>query len=100
MNSRDAILHRIRTRLSGGPAAAAPPVPEVWRRENADPETLAGRFAENLKAVFGEPIRCPSMAEAQRQLADLMQSGAWPVLGGAGHSGGAGSDGRIAARSD
>ncbi|MGD0382112.1 MAG: LUD domain-containing protein [Thermoguttaceae bacterium] len=81
MNSRDTILQRLRTHLSGGPPVAPPPVAEVWPRQAADKAVLAERFAEELKAIFGEAIRCPSMAEAQRQLAALMESAAWPTIG-------------------
>ena len=74
MNSRDAILHRIRTRLSSGPTVAQPPVPEVWPRENPDRQTMAARFAEELTAIFGEVIRCDSMAVAQKRLAELVEN--------------------------
>ncbi len=81
MNSRDAILHRIRTSLAGTPAAALPGVPEVWPRQTSDKSVLADRFAEELKAVHGETIRCRSMAEAQQQLAQLSQAAPWSTLG-------------------
>ena len=71
MSSRDAILHRIRTASPAAPAAAIPPVPEVWPRQTSDKGLLAEQFTAELKAVFGEPIRCRSMAEAQQQLAQL-----------------------------
>jgi len=81
MTSRDAILQRIRIHQAGRPAVPAPPVPEVWPREAPDKEVLAKRFVEELKAIFGEPVRCRSMAEAQQQLAGLMESAPWPVVG-------------------
>jgi L-lactate dehydrogenase complex protein LldG len=81
MSSRDAILRRIRTCLAGSPPVAAPPVPEVWPRQGADPCTLSERFAEELAAVFGETIRCHTMAEAQQQLAELLRTGPWASLG-------------------
>jgi L-lactate dehydrogenase complex protein LldG len=81
MSSRDAILQRIRNRLSGTPPVAAPPVPEVWPRETTQRGALAERFAEELQAVFGEPIRSRSMAEAQQQLARLMETAPWPRIG-------------------
>jgi L-lactate dehydrogenase complex protein LldG len=81
MTSRDAILHRIRSRLSGTPAAALPPVAEVWPRQTSDPNILAERFAAELTAVFGEPIRCRSMADARGQLGRLIETGPWPTLG-------------------
>ena len=83
MSSRDAILHRIRTRLSGTPAMAPPPVPEVWPRQTSDKTVLAERFATELKAVHGETIRCRSMAEAQQQLAQLSQAAPWSTIGAA-----------------
>jgi L-lactate dehydrogenase complex protein LldG len=81
MTSRDAILHRIRTRLSGGPTLSPPPVPEVWPRENPDRRTMAARFAEELTAIFGEVIRCDSMAAAQKSLAELVETAGWASLG-------------------
>ncbi len=81
MNSRARILHRLRTRLSAGPAVAPPPVAEVWPRQTSDKGVLADRFAAELKAVFGETIRCRTMAEAREQLAALMETGPWPAIG-------------------
>ena len=81
MNSRDAILHRIRTSLAAGPAVPPPPVPEVWPRENPDKATMAARFSEELTNIFGEVIRCESMAAAQRSLAELVETAGWESLG-------------------
>jgi L-lactate dehydrogenase complex protein LldG len=81
MSSREAILQRIRSRLSGTPPLAAPPVAEVWPRQTSDKGVLADQFMAELQAVFGEPIRCRSMAEAQQHLARLMETAPWPVLG-------------------
>ncbi len=81
MSSRDAILHRIRSRLSSAPAVAPPPVAEVWPRQTSDPQVLAERFVAELTAVLGETIRCRSMAEAQQELARLMETGPWPTIG-------------------
>jgi L-lactate dehydrogenase complex protein LldG len=81
MSSRDAILQRLRSRLSGAPPTAAPPVPEVWPSQATTADALADRFAAELKAVFGEPVRCRSMAEAQQQLARLIETAPWPTLG-------------------
>ena len=84
MTSRDAILQRIRTppaRGRSGRRRLPPPVPEVWPRENSDPAALAERFAEELAAVHGETIRCATMDEARRQLAELMEPAGWPTLG-------------------
>jgi len=79
--SRDAILHRIRTELSKGPAVEPPPVPEVWPRENSDPAALAGQFESELNAVHGEVIRCGAISEAQRQLAELVKQAGWTAVG-------------------
>ncbi len=90
--SRDAILHRIRTELSKGPPIEAPPVPEVWprgarascpcHRPNGEtPVTLADRFESELKAVHGEVIRCGTMNEAQKQLAELVKQAGWTSIG-------------------
>ena len=56
-------------------------MPEVWPRQTSDKGVLAERFAAELKAVHGEPIRCRSMAEAQQQLAQLSQTAPWPTIG-------------------
>jgi L-lactate dehydrogenase complex protein LldG len=81
MTARDAILHRIRTSLAGSPPLTPPPVPEVWPRQNPDRAALADRFVAELNAVSGETIRCRSMDEAQRQLADLMRQSEWANIG-------------------
>ncbi len=81
MSSREAILQRIRSRLAGSPAPAIPPVPEVWPRRTSDKGLLAEQFTAELQAVFGEPIRCRSMAEAQQHLARLMETAPWPSIG-------------------
>jgi len=81
MNSRDAILSRIRRQLANGPAVEAPPVPEVWPRENPSVDQMATRFAEELHAISGEVIRCGSMEEARRKLLELMEQGGWEKVG-------------------
>ena len=81
MSSREAILQRIRSRLAGSPAPAAPPVPEVWPRQTSDKGLLADQFTAELQAVHGEPIRSRSMAEAQQHLARLMEIAPWPSIG-------------------
>ncbi|MGD0383093.1 MAG: LUD domain-containing protein [Thermoguttaceae bacterium] len=80
-SSRDAILHRIRTELSKGPPIQAPPVPEVWPRQNADSAVLADQFQSELKAVHGEVIRSATMNEAQKQLAELVKGAGWTSIG-------------------
>ncbi|MGA2033757.1 MAG: lactate utilization protein [Thermoguttaceae bacterium] len=88
MNSRDTILQRIRAGLTGAAAAGfsgltAPPVPEIWPQENPDKTVLAGRFAAELQAVFGETIRCATVEEARRQLAALLGDAAPGAVGAA-----------------
>ena len=82
MNSRDAILHRIRTRLSSGPTVAQPPVPEVWPRENPDRQTMAARFAEELTAIFGEVIRCDfsHLPNVTRWLNNMKKLPSWAAI--------------------
>jgi L-lactate dehydrogenase complex protein LldG len=82
MNSRDAVLQSIRSGLANAAEAGfahlePPPVHEVWPRTNPDRETLAKRFAEELKAVHGETIRCASVAEAGQKLASIIQEAGW-----------------------
>jgi L-lactate dehydrogenase complex protein LldG len=81
MNSRDTILQRIRTELSKGPKAARPPVPEVWPRENPTPASMADQFQKELTDVHGEVIRCATMPDARRQLAELAAQANWTSLG-------------------
>jgi L-lactate dehydrogenase complex protein LldG len=81
MNSRDAILGRIRKHLANEPAVEEPPVPEVWPRTNPSTDAMATRFAEELQAISGEVIRCASMEEARAKLAELMKEGGWETLG-------------------
>lgn len=83
MNSRDAILQRLRNELSPqkNPVVALPPVAEVWPRENPPPATMAARFEKELTAVHGEVIRSGSMAEVRRQLAELAAREQWTAVG-------------------
>ncbi len=86
MNSRDIILQRIRSGLSNAAAAGfgdlrEPPVPEVWPRNCPPIDTLVAQFSEELRLLNGEPIRCATIDDAQRQLAQLMETGGWPRLG-------------------
>ncbi len=82
MNSRDTILHRVRTECAKLPPVVAPPVPEVWPRENPTPAAMAERFAMELAAVQGEVIPCASMDEAKRRLAELVERAHWTSLSG------------------
>lgn len=81
MTSRDTILQRIRSEISKGPQVAPPPAPEVWPRENPAPAAMAERFAKELAAVHGEVIRCATMQDARRQLAELAAAAQWTSLG-------------------
>jgi L-lactate dehydrogenase complex protein LldG len=45
------------------------------------PAAMAQRFAEELKEVHGETIRCGSMDEARRHLLVLMDEAKWPLIG-------------------
>ena len=88
MTSRDVILQRIRAELAGSdqrfasvPAVEPPPVPEVWPRIDPTAEQLIERFTDELRAVHGEVIRCGSMDEARRELAELTEKSQWELLG-------------------
>jgi L-lactate dehydrogenase complex protein LldG len=81
MTSRDTILQGVRNAVSKGPRLAAPPVPEVWPRENPAPAQMAERFAKELADVHGETIRCATMEEAQRKLTELAAEAQWTSLG-------------------
>ena len=86
MSSRDVILQRIRSGLTNAAAAGfadvrEPPVPEVWPRTNPEPAALVAQFSAELEALKGETIPCPTMADARRQLAQLMETAPWPRLG-------------------
>jgi L-lactate dehydrogenase complex protein LldG len=81
MTSRDTILQRVRNEVSKGPHLARPAVPEVWPRENPAPAVMADRFAKELTDVHGEVIRCASMADARRRLAELVRDAKWTSVG-------------------
>jgi L-lactate dehydrogenase complex protein LldG len=81
MSSRDTILQRVRTEVSKGPHVARPPVPEVWPRENPAPAMMAERFARELTDVHGEVIRCATIEEGRKKLAELVAQNQWTSLG-------------------
>lgn len=86
MNSRDAILQRIRSGLNfprpaGNLLLERPAVPEVWPHTNPSLRSLAQRFQEELAAVHGQTICCPTPEAAASQLHQLVQSADWPTLG-------------------
>jgi L-lactate dehydrogenase complex protein LldG len=80
MTSRDTILQSVRSEVSKGPHLAPPPVPEVWPRENPSPAVMAERFCRELIDVHGEVIRCATMQDARRQLAELVRQAGWTSL--------------------
>jgi L-lactate dehydrogenase complex protein LldG len=86
MSSRDVILQRIRSGLNNAAAAGfgdlrEPPVPEVWPNTSPAPAALVSRFQAELALLKGEAIVAATMADARRQLADLISAEAWPCLG-------------------
>src|SRR5208282_5231793 len=86
MNSRDVILQRIRSGLSNAAAAGfsdlhEPPVPEVWPCTNPEPATLVPQFQAEMGLLKGEAIHSPTMVDARRQLAQLMEAAAWDRMG-------------------
>jgi L-lactate dehydrogenase complex protein LldG len=82
MTSRDSILQSVRNEVTKGPHLTAPPVPEVWPRENPSPAAMAEQFEKELVEVHGEVIRCATMKDARRQLAKLAADAQWTSLGG------------------
>jgi len=86
MSSRDIILQRIRSGLTNAVAAGfgnlrEPPPPEVWPRTTAEPSALLPQFRAELELLKGETIHCPTMADARRQLAQLMETVPWDRTG-------------------
>lgn len=81
MSSRDTILQRLRTELSKYPVVAPPPVPEVWPRKNPTPAAMADQFAQALTDVQGDVVRCATMQDAQRKLAELVSQAGWTSIG-------------------
>lgn len=81
MSSRDTILQRIQAELGKGAPVDPPPVPELWPRATSEPAALALRFANELKDVHGELIRCTSMEEARQRLVELLDTSQWVSIG-------------------
>ena len=81
MSSRDTILQRLRGELSKSPPVSAPEAVEVWPCENPTPAEMAERFAKELTEVHGEVIRCASIEDARRRLAELAAQAEWTTLG-------------------
>ena len=81
MTSRDTILQSVRGELSKYPPVAAPATAEVWPRTNPAPAAMAEEFVRELTAVQGEVIRCATMDEAKRRLAEFAAKEQWTALG-------------------
>lgn len=81
MNSREAILRRVRDALAGHRAMDPPPVPEVWPRQHPDVAAMAARFAEELQAVHGEVLRAATLDEAGQRLAERSARQGWQSIG-------------------
>src|SRR3990172_9165065 len=83
MNSRDAILERIRAALAGDPPVEhQPPTPEVWPRENPSSELMVERFVRELETIGGEVVRSRSIDEAAAKLVELVGAAGWRTIGG------------------
>ena len=88
MNSRDAILERIRDALapseSSGTSDPVPPqhtVGDVWPLEGLTTEPLVERFETSLQAVHGQMHRCADVQEARSTLVELVDQSGWTRLG-------------------
>jgi L-lactate dehydrogenase complex protein LldG len=81
MTSRDAILQRVHSELSKYPPVAPPPVAEVWPRTSPTPAAMAEQFARELLEIQGEVIRCGTVQDARRQLAELVSQAGWTSIG-------------------
>ena len=81
MTSCDTILQRVRGELSKYPPVAAPAAEEVWPRTNPTPAAMAEQFVRELTAVQGEVVRCATMDEARRRLAELAAKEQWTAIG-------------------
>lgn len=82
MSTRDAILQRLRGELTKSRPVAEPAAAEVWPRENPTPADMAERFDKELAAVHGEVVRCTTIDDARRKLADLAGQAGWDKLCG------------------
>lgn len=80
-SSRDSILQSVRNEVTKGPHVARPPVPQVWPRQNPMPKAMADQFTKELTEVHGEVIRCATMDDARRKLAELVKQAQWTSLG-------------------
>jgi L-lactate dehydrogenase complex protein LldG len=82
MTSRDAILGRIRTALAADPRRPElPPVAQVWPHTGCGVDQMAQRFLAEIGEIFGEAYRLPSMDDARRKLAEIMDQEGCSRLG-------------------
>ena len=82
MTSRDTIFSACAARFPRAAGRAAAGRRSLAARRTHAPAAMAERFGQELAAVHGEVIRCATMEEARRQLAELVDtSPAGPSLG-------------------
>ncbi len=81
MKSRDTILQRVHNELSKYPPVARPPAAEVWPCRNPLPAVMAEQFVKELTAISGEVVRCASMEDAKKRLAELASKAQWTSFG-------------------
>jgi len=72
MDSRKAILQRLRERLAGASGLAPPPPPQVWPVENPPPVKKIERFLAELAAVAGQAQHVHSLEEVRQGLTRLI----------------------------
>lgn len=77
MGAREVILDRIRKNLGSVTDENPPPVPEVWPRTQTSPADLARRFAEELRAVHGEPLLHRDWSSVQEDFQNLVDKAGW-----------------------
>jgi L-lactate dehydrogenase complex protein LldG len=77
MGAREVILDRIRKNLGSVTDENPPPVPEVWPRTQTSPADLARRFAEELRAVHGEPLLHRDWPGLQEDFQTLVEKSGW-----------------------
>lgn len=76
-SARETILNRIQANLGSKITAAPPAPPEVWPRTAADRLTLCQRFAEEFRAVHGEPLLKPHWPAAREDFRQLVEKAGW-----------------------
>jgi len=73
MDSRQAILQRLRERLAGAESVPPPPVPQIWPIENPPPATKIERFLAELAAVAGQGHHVRSLEEVRQGITRLAE---------------------------